>query len=69
MGACTFHLDKNALDEAFEQMADEEDLSDEEREALASKAAHVKSEIGVPVSPKNRAFGSAMRMSSPRRPS
>ena len=37
-----FHLDKPALDEAFAQMADEEKLSDEEREALAGKAAHVK---------------------------
>ena len=38
----TFHLDKSALDEAFDQMADEENLSDVEREILASKAAHVK---------------------------
>jgi type I restriction enzyme R subunit len=37
-----FHLDKVALDEAFAQMADEEDLSDEEREVLAGRAAHVK---------------------------
>lgn len=37
-----FHLDKAALDEAFEQLATEEDLSDDEREVLASRAAHVK---------------------------
>jgi len=37
-----FHLDKAALDEAFEQMADEENLTEEEREVLAGKAAHVK---------------------------
>jgi type I restriction enzyme R subunit len=37
-----FHLDKTALDEAFEQMADEENLSEEEREVLAGRAAHVK---------------------------
>jgi len=37
-----FHLDKAALDEAFEEMAKEEDLSEEEREVLAGKAAHVK---------------------------
>lgn len=37
-----FHLDRQALDEAFDQMADEEELTDEEREFLAGKAAHVK---------------------------
>ena len=37
-----FHLDHDALDEAFDQMAQEEELTDEEREFLASKAAHVK---------------------------
>jgi type I restriction enzyme, R subunit len=37
-----FHLDNAALDEAFEQMADEEQLTDEQREFVASKAAHVK---------------------------
>lgn len=37
-----FHLDKVALDEAFTAMADEEDLTDEEREFIANKAAHVK---------------------------
>lgn len=37
-----FHLDRDSLDEAFDHMAREEGLSDEEREFLASKAAHVK---------------------------
>lgn len=37
-----FHLDKTALDEAFAQMAEEENLSDEQREVLAGKAASVK---------------------------
>ncbi|MEJ7743752.1 MAG: hypothetical protein WKF73_15185 [Nocardioidaceae bacterium] len=37
-----FHLDRDALDEAFDDMSDEEDLTEEEREFLASKAAHVK---------------------------
>lgn len=37
-----FHLDKAALDEAFAELADEENLSDEEREVLTGKAAHVK---------------------------
>jgi type I restriction enzyme R subunit len=37
-----FHLDKTALDEAFIQLAEEEHLSDEEREVLAGRAAHVK---------------------------
>jgi len=37
-----FHLEKTALDEAFAQLAEEEDLSDEAREVLASRAAHVK---------------------------
>lgn len=37
-----FHLDRVALDEAFDQMAEEEALTDEEREFLAAKAAHVK---------------------------
>ena len=31
-----------ALDEAFDELADEEDLTDEEREFLVGKAAHVK---------------------------
>jgi type I restriction enzyme R subunit len=37
-----FHLDKSALDEAFAEMVEEENLSDEQREVLASKAASVK---------------------------
>ncbi len=37
-----FHLDKTALDEAFAQFAAEENLTDDEREVLAGKAAHVK---------------------------
>ncbi len=37
-----FHLNRQALDEAFDQMADEEELTDEEREFLAGKAAHIK---------------------------
>ncbi len=37
-----YHLDRTALDEAFEQLADEEGLTDEEREYVADKAAHVK---------------------------
>ncbi|MGI5950448.1 MAG: type I restriction endonuclease subunit R [Brooklawnia sp.] len=37
-----WHLDKNALDEAFDEFADEEDLTDEERDVLAGRAAHVK---------------------------
>lgn len=37
-----FHLDRAALDEAFDEMAEEENLTDEERDVLAGKAAHVK---------------------------
>lgn len=37
-----FHLDKAALDEAFDEMAEEEGLTEEEREVLADKAASVK---------------------------
>ena len=37
-----FHLDRDALDEAFKAMADEEGLTDEQREFIAGKAAHVK---------------------------
>ena len=37
-----FHLDKQALDESFDAMAEEEELTDEQREFLAGKAAHVK---------------------------
>ena len=38
-----FHLDRTALDEAFEALAREEDLNEEQREFLAAKAGHVKS--------------------------
>lgn len=37
-----WHLDKGALDEAFNEFADEENLTDEERDVLAGKAAQVK---------------------------
>ncbi len=37
-----FHINRTALDEAFAAMADEEGLSDEEREVLADKAASVR---------------------------
>lgn len=37
-----FQVDRAALDEAFEAMADEEGLTDEERELLADRAASVK---------------------------
>lgn len=37
-----WHLDKDALDQAFDEFADEEDLTDEERDMLAGNAAHVK---------------------------
>jgi len=37
-----FHLDKAALDQAFTALADEEQLTDEQREFLTGKAAHVK---------------------------
>jgi type I restriction enzyme R subunit len=37
-----FHLDRVALDEAFEELAVEEDLDEVEREFLVGKAAHVK---------------------------
>ncbi len=37
-----FHLDRPALDEAFEQLVDEEALTDAEREYLASQAARTK---------------------------
>ena len=37
-----FHLDQAQLDEAFKAMADEEELTEEQRDFLASKAAHVK---------------------------
>lgn len=37
-----FHLNREALDEAFAEMVAEEQLTDEQREFLAGKAAHVK---------------------------
>lgn len=37
-----YHMNRNALDEAFDQLANEECLTDEEREFIADKAAHVK---------------------------
>jgi type I restriction enzyme, R subunit len=37
-----FHIDKAALDEAFAAMADEEGLTDDERELLADRAAHAR---------------------------
>jgi type I restriction enzyme R subunit len=37
-----FHLDRASLDEAFAEMVEEEKLTDEEREFLAGRAAHVK---------------------------
>lgn len=37
-----FHLDRTALDEAFDALAEEENLTEEQREFLASKAGHVK---------------------------
>lgn len=36
------HLDKERLDEAFKEMADEEELTDEQREFLSGRAAQVK---------------------------
>lgn len=43
-----FHLDRTALDEAFDAMATEEGLTDEEREFLAGKAGHIKSILTDP---------------------
>ena len=43
-----FHLDRTALDEAFDAMADEEQLTDEQREFLASKAGHIKTILTDP---------------------
>jgi type I restriction enzyme R subunit len=37
-----FHLDRTALDAAFDALAEEENLTDEQREFLAGKAGHVK---------------------------
>lgn len=43
-----FHIDKQALDEAFAAMADEEALTDEERELLADRAAHARTIVRNP---------------------
>ena len=37
-----YHVDRVALDEAFRILADDEQLTDEEREVLAERAAHIK---------------------------
>lgn len=42
------HIDKSALDEAFEQMAAEEALSDEEKETLARKATKLATLLKAP---------------------
>lgn len=36
-----FHLDKQALDQAFDALAEEESLSEDDRDFIASKAGHV----------------------------
>ena len=43
-----FHIDKAALDEAFAAMADEEGLTDDERELLADRAAHARTIVRNP---------------------
>jgi type I restriction enzyme, R subunit len=43
-----FHIDKAALDEAFAAMADEEGLSDDERELLADRAARARTIVRNP---------------------
>lgn len=43
-----FHLDSPALDEAFDAFAQEERLTEEERDFLAGKAAHVKTILTNP---------------------
>jgi len=43
-----FHLDREALDEAYRDMADEEQLTDEQRDFLAGKAANVKTVLMNP---------------------
>ena len=43
-----FHIDKEALDEAFDAMADEEGLTDEERELLADRAAQARTIVRNP---------------------
>jgi type I restriction enzyme, R subunit len=43
-----FHIDKAALDEAFAAMANEERLTDDERELLADRAAHARTIVRNP---------------------
>jgi type I restriction enzyme, R subunit len=43
-----FHLDRVALDQAFDEMATEENLSEEEREFLVGRAGHVKTVLMNP---------------------
>ena len=43
-----FHIDRAALDEAFAAMADEEGLTDEEREVLADRAAQARTIVRNP---------------------
>ena len=43
-----FHIDQAALDEAFAEMAEEERLTEEERELLADRAAHVRTIVRKP---------------------
>lgn len=43
-----YHLSDEALDEAFDAMADEENLTDEERDILASKASKAKTLLSAP---------------------
>lgn len=43
-----FHIDKTALDEAFNAMAEEERLSDDERELLADRAAQARTIVRNP---------------------
>ena len=43
-----FHISKAALDEAFAAMADEEGLTDEERELLADRAAQARTIVRNP---------------------
>ena len=43
-----FHLDKAALDEAFNELANEEELTDEQREYVVGRAGHVKTVLMNP---------------------
>ncbi|MEJ7831569.1 MAG: HsdR family type I site-specific deoxyribonuclease [Nocardioides sp.] len=43
-----YHLDKDALDDAFDELADDESLSEEERDFLAGQAATVKTLVMNP---------------------